>query len=78
MTVVFPVPGLPIYFDFTLLDAAFFKFDPGVFEIRPSLAVPFSEMHNPEFLAASGCPFRAVMAMEKTRLNFQLPYAGNG
>jgi hypothetical protein len=78
MAVVFPVPRIPIDFDVALLDSAFLKFDPGIFEIRPRLAVPLPEMHHSELLAAGGHPLRTEIAIVKTRLDFEFTHPGNG
>jgi hypothetical protein len=66
-----PIPGIPIDFDISLLDPAFFKFDPGIFKIWTRLAIPFPEMKNAEFLAAVGRPFKTKISPEKSRLDFE-------
>ena len=70
-----PIPGIPIDFDISLLDPAFFKFDPRIFEIGARLAIPLPEMKNAEFLAAVGRPFEAKISPEKSRLDFE--FAGS-
>ena len=77
MAMRLPIPGFPIDFDIPLLDPAFFKFDPGIFEIRTRLAIPFPEMKNAELLAAVGRPFKTKISPEKSGLDFEFAWAAH-
>ena len=75
MAMVLPIAGVPIHLDVPGFHASALEFDFRALEIRTSLAVPLAEMENAEWFAVRRCPLRAVVAVEKPRLDFQLPFA---
>jgi hypothetical protein len=47
--------------------------DDSAFEVRPSLAVPFTKVENFKRLSVCRAPFRSVFAIEEPGLDFYFP-----